>query len=243
MTRLATLVLLLVLPGFGCATPKPPPAPVEDRSIVAISVKTRPPVKIGKELNLGVYFVRLDDESTLTTDALVQSNYALGDYAFLVNAPPGRYAAVASQVVKTVETDTSSTVYQGSNVEVTAGVGFQAAVGKTTYFPDQVIRQTIVEVPPGGTAFMGDFILDTSLGLGGADPTQHYYRARITPDQQSGIKVNSLFSSTAIYRGSPHQADQSPGATDRFLAYSREMLDAGGWTVAPGSVATAPPAE
>ena len=230
--------LLLVA---ACATPLPPPAPLPDRSIVAISVKTRPPIGIGKETNPGVYFVRLDGESGLTSETIFSSNYTLGDYVFLVNAPPGRYAAVAAQTVATVETTTNTTtVHQDRNVTVTVGVGFQTAVGKATYFPEQVIRQTIVEVPAGATVFMGDFVLGTSVGLGGADPTQHYYRQLIQPNQSSGIEFESIFSVSAIYRGSPDEADQGAEAVSRFLAESKDLLTAGGWSVTPGAVSTAP---
>ena len=77
-------------------------------------------------------FVRLDEGDPLAMPYLIQANYFEDGYVYLLNARPGRYAAVAA----------SSRTKGGATSEFIA------------YFPAEAIEQTIVELEPGRVALV-----------------------------------------------------------------------------------------
>ena len=76
---------------------------------------------------------------------------------------------------------------------------------------------------------MGEFVLDTSVGMEGADEAQHHYRASISPDDTDLLGTIGLSDRSFIYRGTLRSADQGPEADHRFLDATRAELVAGGW--------------
>jgi hypothetical protein len=225
--RSACSALLVALAG-GCANPPPPPTS-QELSVVAIRVATRPPIPLTTQANERIYFVRIQDETTLASSMPMRSNYFDGKYAFLLNAKPGRYAAVASTIVRENESNISQPVHKGRRVTVSVGFTVRSETGFTAYFPEEVIRSTLVDARAGTIAFMGEFVLDTSPGLANADKAQLYYRDYISPSDEDLIEMTGLFDVNFIYRGELHSAEQGPETNRRFLDATRERLIAGGW--------------
>ena len=144
-------VAFVILGLGGCAT-LPPPKPLDpQRAIIGISVKNRAPIRVIAQKNTVVYFIKVDKEEDLyTQEDIIQSNYANGGQVYLLNAEPGRYAAVAS---------------------------FYLRVGNkwTTIFPKELIKLTEVTVAPGTIAFMGDYVVDSDTGTENYDDAQSHY--------------------------------------------------------------------
>ncbi len=213
LPRVALLLGGLVV--AGCATPLPPTPPITpDRSIVAIALTVRYPVKLGPAPKARiVHFIRVDDEEGhLFADATILSNYVDDNYAYLLNARPGRYAAVA------VDTAGGSALL--------------------TYLPKEVIERTQISVGPSEVVFMGEFVIDAAIGLDGADPAQLHYHSILQSGQEHGggawqaVLLGRPLS--AAYRGSLHSLDEGAEAgaeaRSRFIAAAREKLGGAGWS-------------
>lgn len=209
MRTSAIVFVCLVLMGVpGCASL--PVAPVhEQSSAIGISVEVRAPVKMfGSPTQQNVYFVRLDEGSgSYKHTQLIKKNYSRGNQFYLLNAEPGRYVAVASY----------------------------DRPGFNKYFPSEVIKLTEVFVTPGTIAFMGDYIMDSSVGLKGADKLQHYYADLLDPYKKyfgmgTGI-VLAMFGATMEipYKCSVYKSDKSEEAEKAFLDNTMEYFKESGW--------------
>ena len=143
---LAILIWLTVF-GLSACAGVPPPEPLNSQSTaIGISVKLKAPIGLFSRHAERVYFVRVEKEEDLyASSQVIPSNYVNGDYVYLLNAAPGRYAAVAS--FNTARTQQGATTTY------------------TTFFPEELIRHTQTMVGSGATAFMGDYVLATSAGL------------------------------------------------------------------------------
>ena len=133
------IILLLVLAGIGCGLPKNLRlAEDKDSSIIGISLRTVT-LKIIRTKPDVVYFVKLDekDEGNLG-NKIIPSNYTRGGYAYLINARPGKYAAVASFFT---QTDNSY----------------------NTFYDATIIKNTIIDVGPGQVAFAGNIVIENQM--------------------------------------------------------------------------------
>ncbi len=231
--RIVCVVLGLSV-GTGCAT-TPVPMPInEQSSIVGISVTLRS-LKIFTKSAMGVYFVRIDDAGLFSQESFIQSNYVDGDYAYLINAKPGRYAAVAAMYEG--EASSSSTRPVGGGVDLI--LGLTGTVTVTTYFPSDLVETTAVTVGPSSVAFMGKFTVDRTgvFQMKDADEIQQHYFGILT--QPGGIGTGLL---SKHFTGSLAKEDQSEGARKKFLDHSRKRLAENGWRSALQSpVASGPP--
>jgi hypothetical protein len=149
----------------ACSTLPPPPPHGLDSSAVAICIDERAPWSLFASMSNHLLFVRLDGGPTdsVVRDSFIPSNFCRGDYFYLLNAPPGRYAVVGSFNV-----DRPSKYY--------------------IFYDEKLVRQTEVSVAPGSFAFIGEFVVHTTTGLKGADPVQrHYYK--LSHPQGGGVDL------------------------------------------------------
>lgn len=179
--KIQVLVLLVASTIFGlpaCATLPPPPDPQNSQSAaIGISLVIRPPLRLfglaDQKTDMTVYFIRLDEEkeppNPFLRTTLHRSNYTHGNQVYLLNATPGRYAAVVVFFEKTLPPPLSAPgappVASGPPKEF------------WTYLSEDVIRRTEVTVPPGAIRYMGDYVIDQAVGMKNADDVQdHYHR-------------------------------------------------------------------
>lgn len=91
-----TAVALLLFALSACVSPPT----IRDSQSPAIGVSImiiKSPVRLFRYRPDKVYFVTAERKEDLYTQGrLVESNYAKGDRAYLLNAPPGHYVAVAA---------------------------------------------------------------------------------------------------------------------------------------------------
>jgi hypothetical protein len=221
--------------ALACAGPPPAPDNANpDAALIAIKVvldKQGTPER--------VYFVRIEDGDPLSQAAVISSNYYADGYVYLLDARPGRYAAVATAKLTGGGPGASAEKAPvGGGVSV--GMSFSAGPSESvTLFPGDAIQGTLIDVTPGSVSFMGAWVLGQPWmpGIGDdADAAQLHY-SRLMKGQGVG---------TSYRLGSELQSDRSDSVMLEFLPHARERLAAKGWSriiddsasAASGSVAT-----
>jgi hypothetical protein len=220
MTRIVAIVAMAVF--CGCViVPFPMPAGL-DRSVLAIAMKHQcDPIFFGLFCyeTRSVYFVRLDhdNQDPFSQEDVIFANYLKDEYVYLVNAKPGRYAAVKAVFGKTV----ASANPQESPTEFVV----------STYLSKDLIQKTLVEVRPSSVVFMGEFVVEPLGGMKGADEAQlHYYRLLEPGAENRGFFRTLLFGGgSSANRGTEFESDQSEEAKRRFLEAARPQLEKSGW--------------
>jgi hypothetical protein len=191
----------------GCAATQPIPEVTQPQSsAVAIDVLVKPPMGIGNREPVQVYFVRIDGADGLMQQSIIRSNYVKDSRAYLLNAGPGTYVAVASMFL-------SPGVQRGTYI---------------TYFPRDVLEYTRITVRDGEVAFMGAFVLGTSVGLDGADEVQTHYKNVIAPGQATGLLAMS-FSGAVHYRGALLERKVDEQTRRAFSQKAKDDLAGSGW--------------
>jgi hypothetical protein len=172
-----------------------------------------------QKMQSSIYFVKLDDkdENNLGTK-LIRCNYyrgtmAVGYYAFLVNAVPGRYAAVCSSKYDKL-----------SGSDNPAGTTKDEEYGFITFFDSNMIQKTVTEVGPGQIVFMGSYTVDSQLKSvykniekNGDKAQQHYYN-QLKP-----------FMEGTYFCGSLLKADRSEKLTRDFLVTAKNYFRNSEW--------------
>jgi hypothetical protein len=172
----AMLAALLIT---GCASAPPPNFPGQEVAGIAVSVDLTVQSSWTSWMTfnpLEIYFIRIDAGDGITSRDLIRSNHVSslgfmsGAYAaYLLNAKPGRYAAVAAY-------GTTS-----DNKEF------------VIFFPEGAIRESIIEVRPGRFYFMGTVDLKTASGMKDADEAQMYYYRLLSGREEHDGAVKELF--------------------------------------------------
>ena len=206
MRRITKVSLALALLSLaGCATGLPARSGPE-RGGIGISVNVRSPIglPIFTRESQRVYFIRVDGEKGLfAQDHVILSNYFADGWVYLLDAPPGRYAAVASVSSK-----------QGRDDVIV--------------FPEQLIEATVVTVSPGAMAFMGEYLVKASYGVEHADVAQRHYLKIIRPSAIIGITA-TLPTNVMFYKGSALQAQRDQATKMRFLSTATDHLQGTEW--------------
>ena len=175
-TRKMILATVFLLVLSACVTLPPPPGPEDSQSAaIGISLVIRPHLRLfglaDQKTDMTVYFIRLNEEKgapdSFLQTTLYRSNYTHGNQVYLLNATPGRYAAVVVFFERTKQSPPP--------VPGTPRVVPDPPWELWTYLSEDVIRQTEVTVPPGAIRYMGDFVIDNAVGMKNADEAQEYY--------------------------------------------------------------------
>jgi hypothetical protein len=216
MTKRLAIMLGLAMFGLSACAGVPPPGPLDSQSAaLGISVKLKAPIALFSSHPDRVYFVRVDkDDDIYTASQIIPSNYVKGDYVYLLNAAPGRYAVVASFLEQRGQMGRSTTY--------------------TTFFSEEVIKHTQTVVTPGTMAFMGEYVLGTSAGFDEADNAQLHYFHSLAPNALLGTGVMAsmlsvMTSGAAYYRGVLKEEHKETQAEKSFLATSAESFKGTGW--------------
>ena len=210
-----TVTALALAAGFAlasCGQPPKKPADVES-SVIGVALRFQ---GVAERID-AVYFVQLGGTDRVRGHfPLLRSNFRRGDRFYLLNAPPGRYAVVA-----TFKIDPHNTI-----------VAFSPNTFYTAYFGEAMIRRTIVEVEPRSFTFMGTFSVRKEVDSLAGDETQAHYRSLIEPTLKdpanpSGVAepgVNSF-----SYGASPLTAAREARTEAIFLTAALGDLENSGW--------------
>ena len=202
---LFTATTFIVALLTGCATQPVPEVTQPQSSALAIDVLVKPPMGIGSRDPVQVYFVRIEGADGLMQQSIIRSNYVKDSRAYLLNARPGTYMAVASMFLGPLQRGTF-----------------------ITYFPRDVLGHTRVTVREGEVAFMGAYVLETSVGLDGADEVQTHYKNVIAPGQATGVLAMS-FTGAIHYRGALRERNADEQTRREVLQKAKDDLAGSGW--------------
>ncbi len=197
-TRAALLGLAL---AAACGT-TPAPAPEnDDRAAVAVAVRTLYPTDAQWGHPKTVYFVRLEaDGDPSFAPEVFKSNHYSDGIAYLVNAPPGYYAAVAS----TEERDGRE---------------------RTTYFPATMIKESLTQATPGAAVLLGSFEVQQVRIGASADAAQKHYRPLVEPDRSKANVITKLFAQNRYFNGRAYKARND--RAERAEQMRRHLADSG----------------
>jgi hypothetical protein len=218
--RLAVCAVLMAAVLYGCG-PATLIKPEPQKSALGMALTIRTPVTFLEPIggfihptSLTVYFVRVGEGADPFAQAeLIESNLVYGDYAYLLNAGPGRYAAVAAMAWhKTGENDSFGNEMMGYHI---------------IYFPKEMIERSMVSVGPDGAGFMGDFwVAQPPFGEMPevVDEAQsHYHRILMELlEAQGGVKDDAPLKKRVRY--------QLPG----IAVYGAKMMDISDWSEEAG---------
>ena len=166
MAPRAPLLLLLLA---ACKATPPPAAPATPSTcIVALALRTDPDREAHGGRPRQAYFVKLSDDSDpMRQPQLLRSDFTADGVMYLLNAAPGRYAAVAC--------------YGKGQSEWTA------------YFPESFIRASEKQVPEGKAVLLGSFVMDLRSISTTGDAAQHHYMRVLWPDWEQKSAALKLF--------------------------------------------------
>jgi hypothetical protein len=168
-----------------------------------------------------VYFVKIDGADGLLQQQIIRSNYSKDGRAYLLNARPGTYAAIA--VFFTRAGVPAGPPSPGFSVSV--GMG---SSGYTTYFPRGLVELTKVTVRENEFIFMGNYVVDQSVGLDGADEVQIHYKNVIAPGATTNTFLMGL-SGNVHYRGTLIEGKNDKTSRNEFLLRAKEDLSGSAW--------------
>jgi len=176
----------------------PPPAPAGPAtSVVALALRTDPEREPHAGRPRQAYFVRLaDDSDPMRQPEMLRSDFTADGVMFLLNAPPGRYAAVACYG-------------QGEGREWTA------------YFPESLIRASEKQVPEGKAVLLGSFVMDLRSISTTGDAAQKHYMRVLWPDWEKKGAALKLFTRDNHAWGGPWR---DAGDADDMVARMRKNL-------------------
>lgn len=227
MNRLNILVIAIIatfMTACAAVTIRPENPTDQDKSVVGLSLnygmfRSRPNV---------VTFVKLDDTNmNFITDRVIPSNYTSGNRYYLVNAPPGRYAAVAALSV--------AKSHQAKPTAKPVAVTLAMEMRNATYFSKDLIQLTEVSVKPGAIVFMGDYVVKQDLGMEAADDVQQHYRKLLGPEKEEKVikKVLKLFigkTAEFSYKGSLRESNRDKESEKTFFIKARKDFEGTAWS-------------
>lgn len=215
------IVAFVVIILGGCATTQPIPELSHPQSAgFGIDVTIKSPIGIFSTFIAEpdqVYFVKIDEEGGLFQQQIIRSNYIKGGRAYLLNARPGTYVAVAAFFLRK---------------EVPAGPpspGFRVTRSRsyTTYFSKELVEHAKVTVGENDFAFMGSYVVKQSM-FEGADGVQTHYKNVIAPAAATGILLMGL-RGDFHYRGTMLEHKNDEQARNDFLRNAKEDLAGSAW--------------
>lgn len=222
MQRLAVISVFFALFLSGCATTQPIPELSQPQSAgFGIDVSLKAPIGIFSARPDQIYFAKIDNDNGLLQQQIVRSNYSKGGRAYLLNARPGTYVAVAAFVSRAGAP--AGPPSPGFSVSVTTGRS-----GYTTYFSKELVELTRITVRENDFAFMGSYMVDESVGLEGADGVQTHYKNVVAPGAATGMFLMGL-TGDVHYRGTMLERKSDEQARNDFLRNAKEDLAGSAW--------------
>ena len=196
------LLILMVLGGLvltACSIAAPKRLS-EKSSAIGLTVEFVPPAgAIFDHSFEAVIFIRLHEDGgyDYTASSLpIPSNFSRGGQIFLLNAKPGRYAVII-----------------GHHTTQIQSITFLFA----TYFPEEILKVSEVEIPPNKFVFMGKYKIDLSLSRKNMDSMQSYFFHLLDTGKRAipGVYRGKKFH--VAYKGKILEANRSQKAEVAFL--------------------------
>jgi len=191
MNVLRTLIMAALLLLFAsCSTQRIPTMANPENGGIVIVVETVPPLgMILSSKPAKIYFVRATDKPGTYTNDVIPSNYTRSGRYYLLDVPPGRYAAVASFTreygAKNVGKSSVPNKASGTSDKTASLKEILNKKGKrgyTTCFSKELVRLTETIVRPGQISLVGRFKVTQISGKGRGGKVYkgrcHYFGSR-----------------------------------------------------------------
>ena len=222
MQRMAATSVLFAILLTGCATTQPIPELSQPQSSgLGLQVSLRAPIGIFSANPDQIYFAKIDGEDGLLQQQIIRSNYIKDGRAYLLNARPGTYVAVAayfSRKMLPAGTPPPSVKVKPGPVSHTYN----------TYFSRELVEHTKVTVRENDFVFMGSYAVYQSVGLAGADAVQIHYQNVIAPGATTGGFLIFL-GADYHYRGTLLERKNDEMSRNEFLLRAKEDLAGSAW--------------
>ena len=193
------MISALLLTLTSCATNKVPVNDSKTPSVAGVHIQIKAPVGIFSNDADAVFFVRLDSDGEPSKDSFIRSSFSNDGRVYLLNALPGEYAIV--------------------------GTFFYNYGRFTSYLSKGSIEKSKFKVREGGFTFIGDLVIDTSVGLDGADTMQIIYSNLISP----GGAGAGYLSGDHHYKGEIIEFNNNIALKNQFIEKAKKDLGGGGW--------------
>lgn len=213
---LVVFVVLASLTFYSCASPPAPPRLDASSSAIGISVSTNSAIApVIRE----VYFIRVEkDEDLLTSKEILPSNFSRHDRFYLLNAKPGRYAAVACLSIR----------------QLRAFLVVDLTSQWEIFFSKDIIRSTLTSVGPGQVGFMGKYVVAVAPWKEDHEEAWTHYFSVIQSHAPSGSILASMSESELSknwFLGASHrEGDHGEAAERQFLLNAIEDLKDVNWS-------------
>ena len=170
--RCCIYIVLASLALTGCALPVPK---MTSPQSTGLGIVLEQCLLLGCSSPAVVYFARLDTAGSLTNaKTIFKSNYLKGNRVFLLNAPPGIYAAVATQNSRL---DLSDSPVEVENLER----------GDAVFLPRQVVEGTVTKISKGEFRYLGAYNVKIETGEPEKwDEVQKLYLTKLHRQQNPG---------------------------------------------------------
>lgn len=179
-----------------------------------------------------VLFVRMepgeDVKDVSTKRVVIASTFVQGEYAYLLNALPGRYVAVAALYKEETGPTTAKMGSKESRLEIELSDG---KVRHRNYFSRAMVEQSATLVEPGCFAFMGNYAADQSARWGeGDDVQEHFMHVVEGKDVNRSGWLQDLSSEGLSHRLTLRNADRDARTRSEFCEEAKERLKGTQWT-------------
>jgi hypothetical protein len=207
----------------ACSTPQPIPNLLQPQSSgLGIEMTLRTPLRIFSNSPSEVYFAKIDGEGGVLQESVVHSNFTKNERAYLLNAQPGTYVAVAAYCFR------APNPFQVPPLSSGAASRSKGKTSFTTYFSKELIDKTRVTIGTNDFAFMGSYVVDQSIGFTGADTVQIHYQKVIAPGALTG-GLYYMMGGDFHYLGTLNEGKNDEHARNEFIRNAREDLAGSGW--------------
>ena len=173
--------------------------------------------------------MRLDEnEESLVQAHWLISNNAEGGQVYLLNAEPGRYAAIGCYYRQFDDGKTYTAQPDGS-------FAWEDGPDKTTevwgVFSGDFARRTIVTVEPHTFAFMGEYEVDFARNLDRNDDEQSHFAKLIAPEGETGFWeiFGGATDIKAIYGAKVDAERRDPETETKFLTQALHHFSNSEW--------------
>ena len=192
----------------GCANSQLPVMSEPHASVVAIDMTLRSQPDDARNKPDSVYFAKIDGNDSLLQGQIILANYVRDSRAYLLNAAPGTYVAVA--------------VYFNPR-------GLVTSMESITYLSKELVERSKTSVRESELAFMGSFEVTQVGWLDQADEVQVHYRNALSPKEPPAF-IAEYLSKLTSYRGLPGASRVEENARENFLQSAKKDLAGSAWS-------------
>ncbi len=199
----------------------PSPPLDKTRSVIAINLIDRAPVRIFKTIPNTIYFIKLRNDHDIKSGMVIASNYKVGDTFYLVNANPGTYYILGSYFANSYHEEWSIEEVNPDTDEYEETQYVSDGLHESfTFLNDESIQATKIIVKPASFVYAGEYSINLSMFSSKSDELRSMYRSILERIKNEPLRGNE-------YTGSINE--QSKDAQRENMSKNIFMTHFRGW--------------